>query len=342
MEILVLCIAALAIFCVVMVFYPGSNEEYFLGGSLNQKIQQNIISAENNSSNQKPSPVTFYDNEMGSNNEEDSRFFRPSTGKQVANPYSYRKLKGNHEFPVFDTPKDVLYAYFGVLREASLSEVETEGGGMIGDAQAPYPLAYELFDSQRQLSMNLWDFKNSFLGVHHINLLRVEEAYTPKQLGQFVKTYFFEIETIEGCKEDNCPFYEDQGVFAYYYGIASIMKEGNIGYRIVDLVFVPENWLCAPYHGWRYDAKHIVQIVFENNVHLISKITAYEEEDGLIRITGSGKQGTYRFEFVRLTNGFDVLIRQFHWKNDEWQEDNYLPDEWYYLFLTREILHSKK
>lgn len=76
--------------------------------------------------------------------------------------------------------------------------------------------------------------------------------------------YFIEIETIEGSEKD-------VAYFAYYYGYLYILEEVN-KYKISDLQYYGENYLCAPYYGWSYIVEKVVDFEYGGWCKLVKEI----------------------------------------------------------------------
>jgi hypothetical protein len=116
--------------------------------------------------------------------------------------------------------------------------------------------------------------------------------------------YFVEIETIEGSEKD-------MAYFAYYYGFMDILKEEN-DYKISNLEFYGENYLCAPYHGWSYNAESVVEIKYGGWCKLIKERYPAKQEGYVKNIYFKGTDGNdYLIEFYQLTNGTDLEIAQY-------------------------------
>ncbi|QOX63230.1 hypothetical protein FRZ06_07655 [Anoxybacterium hadale] len=57
-------------------------------------------------------------------------------------------------------------------------------------------------------------------------------------------------------------------------------------------------------------AKRSDKIVYGDNLKLIDKIDRTEQNGNMISIYASGNGKSYRFDFVRLTNGYDILLHE--------------------------------
>lgn len=257
------------------------------------------------------------------------RFQRPSKQAAIPERYKLREIEQGG-IPFFERPEDVLYGYYGILKEACNLGGYVGGCGTVGLADIPYPYAYSLLTLDAKKKMTLKQFTGSFEGIGHISLLKIQPAYSPAGTAEDVRYFFVEVETITGRKYDGNP---QPGLFAYYYGIAAVKNEGG-GWKIEKINYLPEDFLCAPYHGWIYDAQTAAQIIYGDNLHLIDKITGTEEKDGLVEVYATGVGKEYRFQYVRLTNGYDILLHEYVKENGAWVETNLLKDPWTDYKLT--------
>ena len=108
--------------------------------------------------------------------------------------------------------------------------------------------------------------------------------------------YFVELEVIEGTDKP-------KGVFAYYYGYIYLEKEDNV-YKIKDMMYTPENYLCAPYHGWSWDAKSLVEIEYGGWCSLIDGEVVVKENGYEKKVYFKDKdKNDYYVLFYQLTNG---------------------------------------
>ena len=262
--------------------------------------------------------------------EDSERFQRPSRGEAYANPYSFDQfLKTDGSAPevteIFNRPEEVILAYYGILREASNMQGYAGGCGTIGDAQAPYPYAYSLLSPAGQKEMSLDVFTQSFQGIGHMTLLQLHPTCTAGQ-------YMVEVEMIAGAPENE---EKRQGsIIRYYYGLVTAEEVSGEGWRIRQVKYLPEDFLCAPYHGWAYDAQAVAQIVYQENLHLFERIDRTEEEDGLIRLYAYGNHTEYRLDFVRLANGTDVLLCEYEKEEGNWKQAELLTGQWIGLRLS--------
>lgn len=271
----------------------------------------------------------------------DERFTRPSKQTAYPNPYNFldfyeRNGKPPYIQEQFKTPKDVILAYYAILQNASNMKEYTGGCGSLVYGTEPYPYAYELFTKEVQQNLSLPQFINSFQGVGNLTLLNLEPAYTPPNTPPNVNYYMVEIELITGPKLDDNPNLSIGSYFTYYYGIVTTEKTSD-GYRIQKIDYLPEDFLCAPIHGWSYDSDYILSIVYIENLKIVETVDAIQQEGNHITILASGYGKQYKFDFIRLTNGYDILLHESVLKEGGYTETNLLPDDWKYFKLS--IVH---
>jgi len=261
------------------------------------------------------------------------RFQRPSKQQALMNPYSFTDFETQDDkSPLitekFEKPEDLLLAYYAVIEEASNMSGYSGGCGSVGEGMNPFPYAYELFTKEKQDSMNLRQFTDSFKGIGHTTLLKVLPAYAPPGTPSNVKYYMVETEYITGPNTNNDEEYRHGSYFAYNYGIAAVEQTQDDGWKIKELSYIPEDFLCAPYHSWFYFSDAVVEIVYEYNMKIVDKIEAPEMKDGLIYIKASGYGNQYCFIFTRLTNGYDILLHEYIMQNGKYIESSILEGKW--------------
>ncbi|MDP4182130.1 MAG: hypothetical protein Q8942_13700 [Bacillota bacterium] len=261
------------------------------------------------------------------------RFQRPSKQsayklKYAANDFITHSDQSSHIQTIFKTPEDVIQAYYAILKDASNMEGFHGGCGTVGWSKIPYPFAYKLLSADTEQNMTLEKFIDSFAGIGHITLLKLYPAYQPPSTPIDLKYYMVEIEVITG------PPYKGEGdnrpqpcYFAYYYGLITTVKTPSEGWKIKSIDYVPEDFLCHPLHHWDYDAKSLVGIVYMNWYGLIDGIEKIDREDSLIHVYADESNNKYRFDFVRLTNGDDILMHEYILQNGQWLEVNLLKKE---------------
>ncbi len=262
------------------------------------------------------------------------RFQRPSKALPYPNPYSFRDFKGQEgEPPKFEDPEELILAYYGILREASHLLGYWGGCGTVGESTGPYPYAYALLAEETRSGLSLERFEDSFRGIGYITLLKLIPAYTPADQAEHIRYYMVEIEAITGARMEE----ERQGgQFVYDYGIVTAVKTSAGGWKIMAVDYIPEDFLCAPTHSWFYLSDAVVGIVYMEHLKRIDQIDRTEREGDMVRIYGSGQEGSYRFDFVRITNGYDILLHEYVLEDGEWRETSLLTDGWESFKLTAE------
>ncbi len=261
------------------------------------------------------------------------RFRRPSKQLPFPNPYSFQDFeKQNSQTPLitkkFESSQEVLLAYYGILREAENMLGYAVGCGTIGNAKEPYPYAYELLTKEKQQQISFHEFVNSFQGIGYITLLKLIPVYREAGTPSSIKYYMVEIEAITGMKVEKEKDYDKGSLFAYYYGIATVEETATEGFKIKQIDYYPEDFLCAPMHSWFYLSDAVVEIVYQENLKIVEKIDSIEQKGDIIYIYASGYGKKYRFIFVRITNGYDILLHESIWKDGKWQDTSLLTDKW--------------
>ena len=256
------------------------------------------------------------------------RFFRPSH-MAILNDENVNILKEFYDknpykidlpSKPFRSGKDTVVNYFNVLREAANPTENTETGcGSLGDFKAPYPVAYNFLSKSYQKKLPYEKFLDSFKNILHINLIKVNNVPADEDKPGLLK-YFVELEVIEGSAEN-------KGLFAYYYGYIYLDKE-NDSYKIVNMDYSSENYLCAPYHGWAYDAQTFVEVEYGNWCSLV-------DSDVIVNENGYEKRAYYKDKddneyyvlFYQLTNGVDKKIADYKKNKDNQWEVIYINPE---------------
>lgn len=265
--------------------------------------------------------------------DDNERYRRPSKQLPIPNEFTFENFfTDNTEPPLitatFHDPEDVVKAFFGILKNASNMGDHMGGCGTIGDAMWPYSYAYELYTPEIREDMSLDQFKNSFQGIGHINLLKLYPVPSPPNTPANIQYFMFEIEVITGPTEKDEMLYTQGGsYFAYYYGLITVEYDEEYGWKIKSIHYLPEDFLCAPDHGWSYSAEYLVPIIYEDWYHLIDKIDSMSQNGDMVSVFASGKDDRYRFDFIRLTNGYDILLHENIFKDGKWQETNIMKDE---------------
>ncbi len=251
---------------------------------------------------------------LESNTVDFETYFRPSklpvlNNKILSQSFLEKNFNKNPEdisLPdtLSDTPENTLINYFSILRDAANPVVGRSAGcGTIGDAKSPYPISYQLLSEQYQKNLPYSSYLKTYENILHINLIKYHQIPLESAEKNMVR-YFVEIETIEGSEKDT-------GVFAYYYGYVDLMKEED-QYKITDIHYFGENFLCAPYHGWQWEAEGNVNIRYGDWCKLIKGETKKTQTDYTIRIQFDGTDGfQYCIVFFQLTNGTDLEVAQY-------------------------------
>lgn len=268
--------------------------------------------------NRKPIKITmggrFYKQVNDSEGKDFDKYFRPSKLPSINDRFNdfrffdkfYDKKPSEITLPssLLKTPEDTIINYFSVLRQAA-SPIEGKGAGCgtLGNAQIPYPVAYNFLSAQYKDKLNYDEYLKSFENILHINLIKLKKV---PELNKNLNTmkYFVEIETMKGT-EDNI------SNFAYYYAFIEISKEGNM-YKISDTQFYGEDFLCAPYHGWSHNAEFVVDIEYGDWCKLVKERYPTKQEGYVKNIYFKGTDGNdYKFIFFQLTNDTDIEIAQY-------------------------------
>lgn len=247
------------------------------------------------------------------------KYFRPSRlpvlndkdlNTVISNSYGKEPSEINLPDILFRSPEHTILNYFSILREAANPQKDKYAGcGTLGEAKLPYPAAYNFLspDYQNKLSYN--NYLKTFENILHINLIKLKEIPVYNENTNILR-FFVEIETIEGSDKD-------ASYFAYYYGFIDLVKEEN-KYLISNLEFYGENYLCAPYHGWSYDAETNVKIRYGGWCSLIKEMYPTKQEDFVKRISFKGTDGNdYLIVFFQLTNDTDIEIAQYVKSEDQ-------------------------
>jgi len=234
-----------------------------------------------------------------------SDFFNPFWGKEsskIALPDYLLK-----------TPEDSIINYFSILRQAANPQKGKGGGcGTLGYQETPYPVAYNFLSSTYKEKLNYNQYLKTFENILHINLIKLKRIATDEKHPNRMR-YFIEIETIEGSEKA-------AAYFAYYYGYLYILREGN-QYKISDLQFYGENYLCAPYHGWWHEAESVVDVKYGGWCSLVKERYPTQQDGFVKKIYFKGTDGNdYQIKFFQLTNDTDIEIAQYKKsESGEWE-----------------------
>lgn len=301
-----LLLSLLAVICLGFIFYKyiiQNNTKDFIAGAF-------VINEELEEQHEKE-VLNVLDNE---------KYFRPSKlpvlnnnkeAEELSNNY-YDKEVNDIEIPekFLKSPEDTLLNYFSLLREAA-NPVEGKyiGCGSLGLGDRPYPIAYNFFYDEYKKKVSFKDYKNSFSNILHISLIKYKEVPSDDEN---IK-YFYEMEAIQGLENNVASF-------TYYYGFIELRKIGD-KFKISDINITPENYLCAPYHGWVYDGTSKVEIEYGNWCKLIKKM-GKTEVDGYVKnvyFLGNDNKN-YKIQFYTLTNDYDIEVAQYIQSSDgKWE-----------------------
>ncbi len=254
------------------------------------------------------------------------RFQRPSKQSALKLNYSFTGNSAERNI-TFESSSDVVKAYYSILKDAENMDGYCGGCGTIGSAKLPFSFAYNLFSDMAKQQTSLDDYIASFRGTAHTTLLKLVPAYIPPNTPDNIKYFFVELEIITGPKCDEANIKKKQpSYFTYYYGLITTELTSINGWKIKSINYIPEDFLCAPYHFWYWDSTAVVQIVYNDWFKLVDKIERVEIEDSYIQIYSKGNGYKYKFDVIRLTNGEDILLHEYIWKNGKWEEVNLIED----------------
>lgn len=309
---LLLCL--LALFCFGLIFYKYviiNNKKDFIAGAF-------VINKELEKQNEKE-VVTIINNE---------KYFRPSklpvlNSKEEVNELinNYYDKEVNDIFiPIkfIKSPEDTILNYFSFLREAANpSDGKYIGCGSLGDGNRPYPIAYNFFDDEYKKKVSFNTYKDSFSNMFHISLIKYKEVPSDNENLK----YFYEIEVIQALENNIASF-------TYYYGFIELGKSGD-GFKILDISITPENYLCAPYHGWVYDGASKVEVEYGNWCKLIKKMGKTEVDGYVKNIYFLGNDNkSYKIQFYTLTNDYDIEVAQYvQNSNGKWEYIKLNPED---------------
>ena len=208
--------------------------------------------------------------------------------------------------------------YFSFLREAANpSDGKYIGCGSLGDGNRPYPIAYNFFDDEYKKKVSFNTYKDSFSNMFHISLIKYKEVPSDNENLK----YFYEIEVIQALENNIASF-------TYYYGFIELGKSGD-GFKILDISITPENYLCAPYHGWVYDGASKVEVEYGNWCKLIKKMGKTEVDGYVKNIYFLGNDNkSYKIQFYTLTNDYDIEVAQYvQNSNGKWEYIKLNPED---------------
>jgi hypothetical protein len=260
-----------------------------------------------------------------SKSEDVETYFRPSDLPVLNDRYVYSASRFFQQFfqkkvseivlpkELMESPEETIINYFSVLRDAANREAgKSAGCGTIGHSTTPYPVAYNFLSASYQKKLSYELYLDSFKNILHTSLIKYKEV--PVYDNPFgIIRYFVEIETIGGSEKHVANF-------TYYYGFVDLVKE-NDQYKISNLEFTGEDYLCAPLHGWSHDAEGSVQVRYGGWCKLIKELYPTIQNGYVKHIYFAGTDGNdYLIEFFHLTNDTDIEIAQFRKNKDgDWE-----------------------
>lgn len=259
------------------------------------------------------------------------QFMRPSKLPAIELDAYYLYSKEKKAVPLdyantYQSPENVVKAYYSIIREASNMIGYCGGcGTILGNRSLPY--AYQLFSKETREKMSLKTFESSFAGTGGTALLHFIPAFQLPTVHKNERHYFVEVEVLKGypraeCKEGTKPNY-----FEYYYGLVTTVYQEEVGWKIKSVDYLPEVYLCHPLHGWSYNYEFFLGVIYNNWYHMDLKFYDAHIENNVIEVYGKNDRHDYRFEFVRLTNGTDVLLHEYVKEENKWVETTLLkPD----------------
>jgi hypothetical protein len=248
-------------------------------------------------------------------------YFRPSASPVLndRNVYSaqhffeqyFQKKASEIVLPMelLESPEETIINYFSVLRDAAYwEEGKGAGCGTIGQSTTPYPMAYNFLSTSYQKKLSYEQYLDSFKNILHTSLIKYKKVPVYDNRSGILR-YFVEIETIGGSEKHVANF-------TYYYGFVDLVKEDS-QYKISNLEFTGEDYLCAPMHGWSHDAEGSVEVRYGGWCKLIRELYPTIQNGYVKHIYFAGNDGyDYMIEFFHLTNDTDIEIAQYR-KNKE-------------------------
>lgn len=248
-------------------------------------------------------------------------YFRPSASPVLndRNVYSaqhffeqyFQKKASEIVLPkeLLESPEETIINYFSVLRDAAYwEEGKGAGCGTIGQSTTPYPMAYNFLSTSYQKKLSYEQYLDSFKNILHTSLIKYKKVPVYDNQSGILR-YFVEIETIGGSEKHVANF-------TYYYGFVDLVKEDS-QYKISNLEFTGEDYLCAPMHGWSHDPEGSVEVRYGGWCKLIRELYPTIQNGYVKHIYFAGTDGyDYLLEFFHLTNDTDIEIAQYR-KNKE-------------------------
>lgn len=264
----------------------------FMGGELLQQSLEKSAEIQT---------ISIYDKKL-----DFEKYFRPSKLPILNNRPVDRDVSDVSKLPdyLFKSPEDTIINYFSLLREAANHVDEKNAGcGTIGNARLPYPIAYKFLSPSYQHKISYEQYLKSHENILHTSLIKMKPVPKNKDFLDEQK-YFVEIESIKGSENDS-------SYFAYYYGFICLSKDKNL-YKISDIKFYSEIYLCAPYHGWAYMGEAVVDIKYGGWCKLVKERYPTKQDGYVKNIYFKGTDGNdYLIVFFTLTNDTDIEVAQY-------------------------------
>lgn len=279
------------------------------------------------------------------------RYLRPSRQPALELKYTFSlPAKGAGRTPavpegypeVYQNPGDVIHAYYSILKAAGGIPEGSEDRMPGKFGQKAYLYAYELLSPGTKKEVSPEEFIMSFAGTEHITLLKLDLTQQPSGNPPNVKYYFVEIETITGAASgERLAGGSLPDCFTYFYGLIITEKAERHGWTIKSIEYFPEEFLTA--RNALKDSRALVESLHKEKYGLVESIAKLEKRDFNVFVYAGSKEKEYRFDFVRLTNGEDILLREYIKDGSRWKEADLLrgSDRIYKFSPLNPRLHKK-
>ncbi len=249
-----------------------------------------------------------------------ARFRRPSSAPALAMQYDGDELLAVYESGQtvsYTKPEEVIHGYLALLGQAANLEGYSAGCGSVGAGTTPYPYAWSLLTEEAKAKLSLDDFLDSFAGVGALTPLALE----PLKVEEDEAVFWVELEYIQAGRQSTKP---QPTAFCYCYGLIVVRHTARDGWRIQATDYLPEDFLCAPEHGWAWEAQSFVSLLYGDQYGLIDGVDLVDRQNKRTTIFASGGGRAYRFDFLRTTDGIDRLVGEWIQHNGDWQETSLL------------------
>ncbi len=249
-----------------------------------------------------------------------ARFRRPSSTPALALQYDGDALLAVYESGQtvsYAKPEEVIHGYLALLGQASNLEGYSARCGSVGAGTTPYSYAWNLLTDEARDKLSLDDFLDSFAGVGALTPLALE----PLQVGEDEAVYWVELEYIQAGRQSTKP---QPTAFCYCYGLIVVRHTARDGWRIQSTDYLPEDFLCAPEHGWAWEAQSFVSILYGDQYGLVDSVDLVDHQNSRTSVFASGDGREYRFDFLRATDGIDRLVGEWVQRGGDWQETSLL------------------